>query len=193
MPLDKLSSALARELAALEQEGRVKAPERVVVDVLPADGERGPRYKLQGSELEFVRMNSNSYLSLSHHPQVLEAADVASRTFGAGPGAVRFIDGTASPHEQLEQRIAAFLGRPAARVFNSAYTTSLGMGLTLTTPTTYWIGDALNHNCIIRAMRIANVPRERRAIFAHNDVDDLRRCLGDVPDGIPARQQGGAT
>jgi glycine C-acetyltransferase len=128
-------------------------------------------------------MNSNSYLSLSHHPEVLEAADRASRVFGTGPGAVRFIDGTFAPHAELEQRIAAFVDRPAARVFNSAYTSILGLGLTLTTGGTYWIGDELNHNCIIRAMRIANVPRERRAIFKHNDVEDLNRRLEQVPEG----------
>ena len=37
-------------------------------------------------------MNSNSYLSLSHHPALLEAADEATRLYGTGPGAVRFIE-----------------------------------------------------------------------------------------------------
>jgi glycine C-acetyltransferase len=129
-------------------------------------------------------MNSNSYLSLSHHPALLEAADEASRVFGAGPGAVRFIDGTFAPHVELEQMIAAFVDRPAARVFNSAYTSTLGLAITLSSSGTYWIGDELNHNCIIRAMRIANVPRERRAIFKHNDIDDLAKRLEEVPDGI---------
>jgi glycine C-acetyltransferase len=69
-------------------------------------------------------------------------------------------------------------------VFNSAYTTILGTAITLTGPDTYWIGDALNHNCIIRAMRIANVASNRRAIFAHNDVADLERQLAAVPDDV---------
>ena len=184
MPLDKLNPALEKEVATLAREGRTKAPERLTVDYVPPSGERGARYRLEGSDLEFIRMNSNSYLSLSHHPEVLEAADQASRRFGAGPGSVRFIDGTVSPHGDLERAIAEFVGRPAARVFNSAYTTTLGTGLTLTTRGTYWIGDELNHNCIIRAMRIASVPRERRAIFKHNDVADLERCLEAVPEGV---------
>jgi glycine C-acetyltransferase len=126
-------------------------------------------------------MNSNSYLSLSHHPALIHAADEACRTYGTGPGAVRFIDGTSAEHVALESRIARFAGRPAARIFNSAYTTTLGLAITLTGPDTFWIGDALNHNCIIRAMRIANVPKEQRAIFAHNDLDDLARQLDAVP------------
>jgi glycine C-acetyltransferase len=128
-------------------------------------------------------MNSNSYLSLSHHPVVLEAADRATHVFGAGPGAVRFIDGTAQPHVDLEQRIARFVGRPAARIFNSAYTAMLGLAITLAGPETFWIGDELNHNCIIRSMRIANVPPAQRAIFKHNDVVDLEEHLARVPEG----------
>ena len=129
-------------------------------------------------------MNANSYLSLSHHPAMLHAADEAARVFGAGPGAVRFIDGTSVHHVALEQRIAAFTGRPAAKAFNSAYTTILGTALTLSAADTYWIGDELNHNCIIRAMRIANIPGDRRSIFAHNSAEDLARKLEAVPDGI---------
>jgi glycine C-acetyltransferase len=181
MSLDKLNAALTGDVAKLAQEGRAKASERVIVGYVPGDGRKGPRYRLYGGDREFIRMNSNSYLSLSHHPALLEAADEASREFGVGPGAVRFIDGTFAPHVQLEHRIATFVGRPAARVFNSAYTTVLGLAITLSGPDTFWIGDELNHNCIIRAMRIANVPSAQRAIFKHNDVGDLEAHLERVP------------
>jgi glycine C-acetyltransferase len=184
MSLDKLNASLAADVADLEQQGRAKAPERIIDGYVPAAGARGPRYRLQGRDHDYLRMNANSYLSLSHHPAVLHAADEAARVFGAGPGAVRFIDGTSVHHVALEQRIAAFTGRPAAKAFNSAYTTVLGTAITLSGPDTFWIGDELNHNCIIRAMRIANVPSNRRSIFAHNSAEDLARKLADVPDGI---------
>ena len=183
MSLEKLNATLKKEVAALEQQGRAKAPERVIVGFIPPRDGRGPRYRLQGSDLEFLRMNANSYLSLSHHPKVIEAADEATHRFGTGPGAVRFIDGTSADHTSLESRIAAFVGRPAARIFNSAYTTALGIGITLSGPDTFWIGDELNHNCIIRAMRIANVPKELRAIYRHNDLADLKKQLDAVPEG----------
>jgi glycine C-acetyltransferase len=183
MSLEKLNSALVADVAALREEGRAKAPERVIVGYVPASGARGPRYRLHGSDREFLRMNSNSYLSLSNHPSVLAAADAASHSFGAGPGAVRFIDGTFAPHARLEARVARFVDRPAARIFNSAYTSVLGLAITLAGPDTYWIGDALNHNCIIRAMRIANVPSAQRAIYKHNDLDDLAQHIDRVPDG----------
>lgn len=183
MSLSLLNAGLAKEVAALAAEGRAKAPERVIVDYLPPQGARGPRYKLQGSDLEYIRMNSNSYLSLSHHPAVLAAADEASHRFGAGPGAVRFIDGTFAHHVALEARIAAFVGRPAAKIFNSAYTSNLGLALALQNRRTFWIGDELNHNCIIRAMRIASVPSQNKAIFKHNDMAGLQAAIESVDPG----------
>ena len=129
-------------------------------------------------------MNSNSYLSLSNHPDVLSAADTASHALAARALARC---GSSTAHfrrtPQLEARIARFVGRPAARIFNSAYTTVLGLAITLAGPETFWIGDALNHNCIIRAMRIANVPSAQRAIYKHNDLADLAAHLERVPDG----------
>jgi len=184
MTLEKLNASLMDEIRTLEAEGRAKAPERVITAYLPPEGDRGPRYRLRGADGLFIRMNSNSYLSLSHHPRLMEAADRATHDFGVGPGAVRFIDGTFGHHVELEERIAAFMGRPAAKIFNSAYTANLGQALAIASPTTYWIGDALNHNSIIRAMRIAGVPRENKAIYPHNDMDTLSRCLDEVPEGI---------
>jgi glycine C-acetyltransferase len=182
--LAKLNAALATELTTLETEGRAKPRERVIVGYDPPEGGRGSRYHLAGEERTFIRMNSNSYLSLSHHRRLVAAADEATRRFGVGPGAVRFIDGTFAPHVELERSVAAFLDRPAAKVFNSAYTANLGQALAISSPRTFWIGDELNHNSIIRAMRIAGVPKTNRAIYEHNDLDELARCLDEVPDGI---------
>jgi glycine C-acetyltransferase len=182
--LERLNLVLAREVEALVREGRAKAPERVIVGYQPAEDGRGPRYRIAGADGLFIRMNSNSYLSLSNHPKLMEAADLATDSFGVGPGAVRCIDGTFIQHVELEARIAAFLGRPAARIFNSAYTANLGLALAAGTTRTFWVGDELNHNSIIRAMRIAGVSRTHRTIYRHNDMDELSHCLDAVPDGI---------
>ena len=184
MPLDRVQIALADEVEQLKAEGRAKAPERVIVGYEPPGEGRGPRYRLEGSESLFLRMNSNSYLSLSHHPRLIQAADEATHRFGVGPGAVRFIDGTFAEHVELERRIARFVDKPAAKIFNSAYTANLGLALTLSNKATFWVGDELNHNCIIRGMRIANVPRGQRSIYAHNDMDELRSRLEAIPEGI---------
>ena len=184
MSLEQLDKALKQELVDLQNEGRAKPPERVITGYLPPTKERGPRYTLEGEDKEFIRMNSNSYLSLANHPQLIAAADAATHACGVGPGAVRFIDGTYSYHRDLEQRIAGFVDKPAAKIFNSAYTSNCGLALTIGTKTTHWIGDQLNHNSIIRAMRIAGVPSRNKGIYAHNDMEQLRRCLDSVGDDI---------
>ncbi len=180
MTLQRLDRALRRELDKLGEEGRAKPPERIITGYHPPENGFGPRYSLLGESQRFLRMNSNSYLSLSHHPQLIAAADHATHACGVGPGAVRFIDGTFSYHVALEERIARFVGKPAAKIFNSAYTANCGLALTIGSRATHWLGDRLNHNSIIRAMRIAGVESGNRAIFAHNDTDDLQRCLDAV-------------
>lgn len=184
MSLEKLDAALRQGVAALEAEGRAKAPERVITGYVPPRDPYGPRYRLAGSDQLYLRMNSNSYLSLSHDSRMLEAADEAAKEFGVGPGAVRFIDGTFSHHVELERAVAAFVGKPAAKIFNSAYTSNLGLALAIQTPETFWVGDELNHNCIIRAMRISNVPSHNKAIYRHNDIESLKSALAGIPDSI---------
>ncbi len=181
MSLEKLNISLQREIKELENEGRAKIPERIFEEYIPPKGGRGPRYKLQGYDKGFIRLNSNSYLSLSNNADMIKAADEATNKFGCGPGAVRFIDGTFNHHASLEKRIAQFVNKDKAKIFNSAYTTNLGLAIAISNKKTYWIGDQLNHNSIIRAMRIANIPRENKGIFKHNDMDDLKRCLDEAP------------
>jgi glycine C-acetyltransferase len=183
MSTHKLDISLKQELEILKKEGRAKAPERIIEQYIPPRGKSGPRYKLTGNDNEFIRLNSNAYLSLSNHPELIAAADKATRKFGVGPGAVRFIDGTFILHDRLEKRVAAFVNKPSAKIFNSAYTSNCGLALSLSNKKTHWIGDQLNHNSIIRAMRISNIPSKNKGIFKHNDMADLKRCLDAVhPD-----------
>ena len=176
MPLNRLSAVLRQSLETLEQEGRRKGHETVVVGVLPPQGDRGPRYLLQGyGDKPFIRMNSNSYLGLSRHPALKKAEEEAIERFGVGPGAVRFISGTYAPHVELEGHLAAFHGREAAMIFSSAYATVLSVVVPLTTDQTVLISDELNHNCIINAVRLAR-PLEK-LIYKHLDLDNLEQAL----------------
>ncbi len=180
MSTDKLDISLEQELSSLKAEGRTKSPERIIEAYIAPKDEKGPRYRLADSSQKFMRFNSNAYLSLSNHPELIQAADAATRNFGVGPGAVRFIDGTFIHHVRLEERIARFVNKPGAKIFNSAYTANCGLALSISSKKTHWIGDQLNHNSIIRAMRISNVPSANKGIFAHNDMADLKRCLDAV-------------
>jgi len=176
MPMDRLNTVLDAHLAQLESSGTAKGSEAVVTQVRAAEEGRGPRFRLQGEgDRDFIRMNSNSYLGLGLHPQVIEAEEAGSRAYGAGPGAVRFISGTYDVHVELEGALAAFHGREAAMAFSSAYATIVSTLVPLVTDETVVISDALNHNCIINAMRLARP--KAKAIYAHNDVQQLEDAL----------------
>jgi glycine C-acetyltransferase len=178
MPLDRVAGILAEHVAGLEERGTAKGDEAVVVRVLPPAGARGPRFRLEGEEGEFIRMNSNSYLGMGLRPEIIAAEEVAAHEFGAGPGAVRFISGTYGPHVALERRLAEFHGREAAMIFSSAYAGMVSVVTPLTTERTVLVSDELNHNCIINAMRLAR-PADK-VVYKHNDMADLERALGSM-------------
>jgi glycine C-acetyltransferase len=176
MPVDRLSTLLRSHVSALEEAGTAKGAETVVTGVRRAEGDRGPRFLLQGEgDKEFMRMNSNSYLGLGLHPDVIEAEDRATTRFGAGPGAVRFISGSYEAHVALESELAAFHGRDAGMIFSSAYATVVSTISSLVTPDTVLVSDELNHNSIINAMRLSRPAG--KAIYAHNDMARLEAAL----------------
>lgn len=175
MPVDRLHQLLEQQLQSLSRDQRRKGLEHVVTDRIPAAGKYGPRYRIAGLPHAFLRMNSNSYLGLSTHPQVIAAAEAAVQRYGVGPGAVRFISGTLEPHVRLEARLSAFHGREAAMLFSSAYATMLSVIFSLVTPDTAVISDELNHNCIINAIRLVR-PAEKD-VYPHLDLAGLEDAL----------------
>jgi len=176
MPLDRIERLLADELTALDATGTRKGGEAVITAVRPPSGRHGPRYRLAGEgDRAFLRMNANGYLGMALRAEVIAAEEGAVRAFGTGPGAVRFISGTYAPHVELERRLAAFHGREAAMVFSSAYATVMGILPALITPETTVISDALNHNCIINAVRLAR-PKAKH-VYAHLDMRSLEARL----------------
>ncbi len=178
MPVDRLSTLLNAHVTSLERTGTAKGTETVVVAVKPAQADRGPRVHLQGEgDKEFIRLNSNSYLGMGLRPEVIAAEEEATRNFGAGPGAVRFISGTYQAHVALEAKLADFHTRDAAMIFSSAYATVVSTLTPLVTPETVLISDELNHNCIINAMRLSRPAG--KAIYSHNDVAALDAALQD--------------
>lgn len=193
MAVTKLDLTLRRAVEALVEKGTAKGQEMVVTGIESARGEKGPRYYIEGhGDKAFIRMNANSYLGLSLRTEVMRAEEESSREFGAGPGGVRFICGTYKPHIELENRLARFHGREAAMIFSSAYVTSMGVIVPLTTDETVIISDELNHNCIIQGIRLSRPAA--KAIYKHNDMADLeiriRENIGNgkrvlvVTDGI---------
>jgi glycine C-acetyltransferase len=192
MPHDRLDAVLQEEVDEIVAAGAVKGDEIIITEVLPPRSGAGPRYRLAGSESEFIRMNSNGYLGLSRHPAVVGAEEAATRLFGAGPGAVRFISGTFQAHVELEEALSRFHGREAAMICSSAYATVMSTLSSLISPDTVVLSDELNHNCIINAIRMSRPTA--REVYRHLDFsaldDALARLAGSakravvVTDGV---------
>lgn len=181
MSLKRVMKEISKQLDDLSESGRAKGAEKVVTGVKRASGKYGPRYYLSGSEnKEFIKMNSNSYLGMSLREELIAAEEATARKYGVGPGAVRFISGTMQPHIDLEHRLAEFHNREAAMLFSSAYVTSMGVIVPLTTPETVLISDELNHNCIIQAMRLSRPAA--KAIYRHNDMADFEKKVTESID-----------
>jgi glycine C-acetyltransferase len=117
MSATKLEQELTRKLDALKNSESLKDPEMVISGLKPAGDGKGPRHLIDGcGDKKFLRMNSNSYLGLSLNREIIEAEEAAAKSYGAGPGAVRFISGTYRPHIELENKLAEFHRREAAMI-----------------------------------------------------------------------------
>jgi glycine C-acetyltransferase len=119
---------------------------------------------------------ANNYLGLANHPRLRAAAKQAIDAMGVGPGAVRTIAGTTALHVALEERLAAFKHAEACITFQSGFTANLATIPALTGDGDLIFSDELNHASIIDASRLS---RARVVRYAHNDVDNLRRKIGE--------------
>ncbi len=172
MSSEKLSKVLRSYVSDLKDRNVSKGDEMIITDIIRAKGNKGPRYFIEGNgKKEFLKMNSNSYLGLSLRDDMIKAEEDASRKFGVGPGAVRFISGTYNIHSILEKKLADFHNKEAGMIFSSAYVTSMSVIVPLTTKETIIVSDELNHNCIINGMKITRPAG--KAVYKHNDMQDL--------------------
>lgn len=121
-----------------------------------------------------VMMGSNNYLGLTHHPKILAAAEAALRRYGSGCTGSRFLNGTLDLHEQLEERLARFLGKEAAVAFSTGYQTNLGIIDSLIGKGDHLFLDKLNHASIMDGARLAYGTVYR---YPHNDLQTLERQL----------------
>lgn len=122
---------------------------------------------------------SNNYLGLANHPEVVAAGVEGLKKWGAGTASVRFICGTFTPHEVLENTIAGFLGVEAAYTFVSCWNANEAIFPTLCEAGDLIISDELNHASIIDAIRLTGVIKKGvlKTVYKHNTISSLRETL----------------
>ncbi len=140
---------------------------------------------------EMVMLGSNNYLGLTSHPKIKERAIEAIRKYGAGCAGSRLLNGTLDIHVELEERLAAFMKKPACVTFATGFQVNLGVISSIAGKGDAIYLDRQDHACIYDGARLAVGAEVKK--FKHNDPADLRRLLalnGDrsgrllVVDGI---------
>jgi glycine C-acetyltransferase len=126
-----------------------------------------------------INFCANNYLGLANHPALIQAAKDGMDSHGFGMASVRFICGTQDIHQQLERKLAEFLGMEEAILFSSCFDANGGLFETLLSAEDAIISDALNHASIIDGVRLCKAQRYR---YANNDMSELRARLQEARD-----------
>jgi 8-amino-7-oxononanoate synthase len=128
---------------------------------------------------EVLMFGSNSYLGLTNHPKIKEAAQRAIEKYGTGCAGSRFLNGTLDIHLELESRLAAYVGKEAAVLFSTGFQVNLGVISCLLDRNDYLVLDEYDHASIIDGSRLSF---SRSIKYAHNDMNDLRAKLSRLPE-----------
>ena len=129
-----------------------------------------------------LMLGSNSYLGLTVHPKVKEAAIKATEKYGTGCAGSRFLNGTLDIHEKLEERLAAFVNKEKALLFSTGFQANLGAIAGLVGKGEYVIIDKSDHASIVDGTRLSFGDVKR---FIHNDMNSLERVLSSIDYDTP--------
>ena len=132
-----------------------------------------------GTEAEFdgrklLSFGSNDYLGLASDVTVIAAARDAASRWGVGAGSSHLVGGHMSPHDLLEQKLAAFVGAERALLFSTGMMANLGIVPALVGRGDAIFADRLNHASLIDAALLSRADHHR---YPHNDLAALEKQL----------------
>lgn len=161
MPFSIFASKLAERAAAglLRSRRQIESPQ-------------GAHVQIAGRTL--VNFCSNDYLGLANHPAIVAAAQAGAARWGVGSGAAHLLAGHFTAHQDLEDRLAAFVGKPAALSFSTGYMANLAVITALTGRGDAVFADKLNHASLNDAVALSRADFKR---YPHQDLAALERLL----------------
>lgn len=128
-----------------------------------------------------LMFGSNSYLGLTNHPKIKEAAIKATEQYGTGCAGSRFLNGTLSIHIELEERLADYLKREACLLYSTGFQANLGALAPLVNRHDYILIDERVHASIIDATRLSF---GKVLKFRHNDMADLEKMMARLDPSV---------
>lgn len=121
-----------------------------------------------------LMFGSNSYLGLSDDPRLKEAAIAAIKKYGTSCSGSRFLNGTLDIHQELEEKLAKFVGKEEAVTYSTGFQVNLGVVSCLGFKGGYILLDDTDHACIIDGSRLGWSTVYK---FKHNDMEALEKKL----------------
>lgn len=152
------------------------------------ESEQDTEVRIDGKPV--LMFGSNSYLGLTNHPKLKEAANRAVQQYGTGCAGSRFLNGTLKIHIELEEALADFLNKEAVLLYSTGFQANLGAIAPLAGRNDYIFIDELVHASIIDGTRLSFGKVMK---YRHNDMNSLenqlQRAEGDstkiiVMDGV---------
>lgn len=137
------------------------------------EGEIGPYMKFRG--VEMLNWSLNNYLGLANHPEVRKADAEAAAQWGlAYPMGARMMSGQTNMHEQLQNELAEFVGKPAAYLLNFGYQGMVSIIQTLVDRHDVIVYDSDAHACILDGLQLHF---GKRFVYTHNDIASCEKQL----------------
>ena len=121
-----------------------------------------------------LMLGSNSYLGLTNHPKIKEAARAAVEKYGTGCAGSRFLNGTLDIHVELEQALAQLVNKEAVLLYSTGFQANLGVISALVGKGEFVLGDKSNHASIVEGCLLSQGKFMR---FAHKDMGALEKRL----------------
>jgi glycine C-acetyltransferase len=166
----RFTEHVASELMGIRDQGLWK-------EEWPILGAQGPEIRVKGRDGSVLNFCANNYLGLSGHPELLKAAHGALDEWGYGMSSVRFICGTQALHQELEKRVASFLGLDDAILYAACFDANGGVFEPLLGAEDAILTDRLNHASIIDGVRLC---KAKRYVYEHADMKDLELKLREA-------------
>lgn len=164
--------------AALRQELDARAAQGLLRQRRAVTTPQSPHIEVDGEH--YLAFCSNDYLGLANHPQLIAALQQGAAEWGVGAGAAHLVSGHFAPHHALEQRLAAFVGKPAALMFSTGFMANLGVVQALVGKGDTVFADKLNHASLNDAMQLSRAEAKR---YRHGDMAQLAQQLAQATRG----------
>ncbi|MBN1598822.1 MAG: aminotransferase class I/II-fold pyridoxal phosphate-dependent enzyme [Bacteroidales bacterium] len=140
------------------------------------EGEIKPHMIFRGKEV--LTWSLNNYLGLANHPEVRKADAEGAKKYGMGyPMGARMMSGQTAKHEELEGKLAEFVGKEDAFLLNYGYQGMVSIIQTTCGRRDVIVYDSESHACIMDGIFLHKATGGKSFVFPHNDMDKCDKML----------------